>query len=263
MYVDVDNRYYNPLWYYEPIDIQPGYQLLSGADALDYVRFRHDRNMDFGRMERQQRFMAALREQAMGWDLPFKLPGLISALFQNITTDLDANEILRLAKWGVGLNGDSIRGITLRGSTPTINGAAYVVASEDQIARAVTKLLYQTAPDESEGATDSTTVAGAGGAGGSTSTTGSTSSTTSTSTTVPADLSGISLDVKGADGRAGEAAAAAKWLQSLGATVVTNSDSAAAGPTAERRRVSDRDARRCQAYRRCHRDRQGHAEQRG
>ena len=83
-------------------------------------------------MERQQRFMTALREQAMGWDLPFKLPGLISALFQNVTTDLDTNEILRLAKWGIGLSGDSIRGITLRGSTPTINGASYVVASEDQ-----------------------------------------------------------------------------------------------------------------------------------
>ncbi len=168
VYVDVDNRYYNPLWYYEPIDMHPGYQLLNGADALDYVRFRHDRNMDFGRMERQQRFMSALREQAMGWDLPFKLPGLISALFQNITTDLDANEILRLAKWGIGLNGDSIRGITLRGSTPTINGAAYVVATEDQIAHAVDQLLYQTAPDDTEGTTDRPRSPAAGAVDGST-----------------------------------------------------------------------------------------------
>ncbi len=235
VYVDVDNRYYNPLWYYEPIDIQPGYQLLSGADALDYVRFRHDHNMDFGRMERQQRFMSAFREQAMGWNLPFKLPGLISALFQNTTTDLDANEILRLARWGIGLNGDSIRGITLRGSTPTINGAAYVVATEDQLAHAVTQLLYRTAPDDTSDTDDTTDATDTTEDGEeATSTTApafssayGSSTTSSTSTTVPANLSGISVDVTGASGRAGEAAAAAAWLQSMGATVVTDADDAA------------------------------------
>ena len=153
VYVDVDKRYYNPDYYYEPIDLYPGYQLLDGTDALDYVRFRHDRNMDFGRMERQQRFMTALREQAMGWDLPFKLPGLISALFSNTTTDLDANEILRLTKWGIGLDGESIRGITLRGRTPTINGASYVVVTEDQLAHAVDQLLYVSTPTDSTDAT--------------------------------------------------------------------------------------------------------------
>ena len=234
VYVDVDKRYYNPDYYYEPINLYPGYQLLKGADALDYVRFRHDRNMDFGRMERQQRFMSALREQAMGWDLPFKLPGLISALFSNIATDLDANQILRLTRWGVGLNGDDIRDITLKGDTPTIGGVAYVVATEDQLAHAVDQLLYQTAPDDSNGTTDSTEVAGssggtssttAGGSGSTTSTSGGYSSyASSTTTTVPVDLSGITVDVAGASGRTGEAAAAADWLRSLKATVGGSTD---------------------------------------
>ena len=122
--------------------------MLNGADALDYVRFRHDTNMDFGRMERQQRFMTAVREQAMGWDLPFKLPGLISALFSNVTTDLDANDILKLATWGIRLNGDNIRQITLTGSTPTINGVSYVVVS-DQAARARGQTVAErSAPDQ-------------------------------------------------------------------------------------------------------------------
>jgi LCP family protein required for cell wall assembly len=73
VYVDVDRRYYYDGLDYENIKLAPGYQLLSGDAALDYVRFRHDQNTDFGRLERQQRFLRAMREQAMGWDLPLKV----------------------------------------------------------------------------------------------------------------------------------------------------------------------------------------------
>jgi LCP family protein required for cell wall assembly len=198
IYVDVDKRYYNPDYYYEPINLYPGYQLLNGADALDYVRFRHDRNMDFGRMERQQRFMTAVREQAMGWDLPLKLPGLISALFKNVTTDLSANQILRLTTWGIRLNGDGIRSITLTGATPTIGGASYVVVSENDLAKAVNELLNQSEPDPPGAST-------------------TTSEKAKTTTTKQPDLAGITVDVLGASGRAGQAAAAANWLSSLGA----------------------------------------------
>ncbi len=203
VYVDVDNRYFNDNWNYEPIDLYPGYQLLNGPNALDYVRYRHDRNMDFGRMERQQRFMTALREQAMGWNLPFKLPGLISALFRNVTTDLDTNEILRLATWGIRMSGDHIRTITLTGSTPTIGGAAYVVVSEKQLAKAVSQLLNAA---ESGPPSDSTTTS------------------SSTTTTEAIDMSGMTVDVLGASGRAGEAGAAAEWLRSLGIAVGTTGD---------------------------------------
>jgi LCP family protein required for cell wall assembly len=237
VYVDVDRRYYNPLYYYEPIDLQPGYQLLNGADALDYVRFRHDNNMDFGRMERQQRFMAALREQAMGWNLPFKLPGLISALFRNVTTDLDANEILRLTTWGVRLSGDSIRTITLRGATPTIAGASYVTVTDSQLATAVDRLLNVSAVGP---ASDDTT----------TTSSSSTTSTTvySTVTTEAVDVSGLKVNIRGASGRAGETAGAGNWITSLGMAVVSLDDTQnpvarsaiqyPAGMLADARRVS-------------------------
>jgi LCP family protein required for cell wall assembly len=202
IYVDVDRRYFNddPTW--EMIDIYPGYQLLHGEDALDFVRFRHDRNMDFGRMLRQQRFMNAVREQAMGWNLPFKLPGLISALFSNVITDLEANEILKLAYWGVRLDGDRIRQITVTGSTPTINGASYVVVSNDRLKKAVSQLLD------------------AGSLGASIVST----SVSSTTTTEAPDLTGLQIDVVGRSGLEGEAAATAEWLRSLGAMVGTADD---------------------------------------
>ena len=97
VYVDVDRRYnYNSEDQgFESIWISPGYQLLNGKDALDYVRFRHDSNLDFGRMERQQRFLAAAREQISGWNLATKLPGLISALADNVQTTMKPKPIAK------------------------------------------------------------------------------------------------------------------------------------------------------------------------
>ena len=111
VYIDVDRKYFNNGGTYEPIDIQAGYQLLNGHDALDYVRFRHDSNSDFGRMARQQAFLSALKDQisGQGAQLLLKLPGLAGNLFSNATTDLSADQILRTATsapgWALGVYG--------------------------------------------------------------------------------------------------------------------------------------------------------------
>lgn len=206
VYVDVDRRYYNddPQW--ELIKLAPGYQLLHGADALDYVRFRHDLNADFGRMLRQQRFLAAMREQAMGWDLTFKLPGLISALFSNISTDLHANQFLSLAYWGIRLGGERIRQVSLEAATDTIDGISYVIATEGELKDAVTTFL---------------TPPSAGGEGSTSTTKAPTTTTSPEATPQGPDLEGIAVDVLNGNGRSGEAATAKEWLTGLGAEVVS------------------------------------------
>ena len=209
VYVDVDRRYYNdnPRW--ELIKLAPGYQLLGGSDALDYVRFRHDRNGDFGRMERQQRFLGALREQAMDWQLPLKLPGLISALFNNVTTDLGANDILRLAYWAVRLGGENIRQTTLVAPTEDIDGASYVVASSERIREAVTSFLSLPGSEQAASSTTQATEAE-----------GSPATSTTPAPSGP-DLKAIEVDVLNGSGRSGAAAEGGAWLVSLGAEVKT------------------------------------------
>jgi LCP family protein required for cell wall assembly len=204
VYVDVDKRYYNENPEWELIKLAPGYQLLDGDDALDYVRFRHDLNLDFGRMERQQIFLTAIKEQAMGWDLPFKLPKLVSALFSNVTTDLSANDVLSLAYWGIGLDGDRMRRVTIVGDADMLDGVSYVFVDEEGIADAVRQFLA--VPGKG-------TAAESGAAG-------STPSSTTTTEAGP-DLRGVKVDVLNANGRAGEAAAAGEWLSGLGAEVVS------------------------------------------
>lgn len=166
VYVDVDRRYYNDDPKYELVKLSPGYQLLSGDQSLDYVRFRHDSNMDFGRMERQQRFLAAAREQASGWTVALKVTGLINALVDNIETTMDSMELQKLALWAIRLDGSRIRQISVSGDTPTIDGESFVVPAEGAIEEAVQDLL--TPPSEG-GATDPTT--GTTGSGSTTTTT--------------------------------------------------------------------------------------------
>ena len=143
VYVDVDRRYFNNDPTYEPINIQAGYQLLNGHDALEYVRFRHDANSDFGRMLRQQRFISALKDQisAQGAQLLFKLPGMAGDLLSNTTTDLSADQILRLAYFGARLGGGHIRQVRLIGAITDIGGVSYVVAPQADITQAVTDYL--------------------------------------------------------------------------------------------------------------------------
>ena len=193
VYVDVDRDYNDGA-----IVFDPGYQLLDGSNALRYVRTRHDTNFDFGRMERQQRFINAVREQAMGWNLPLKLPGLIKALFSNIDTDLSANEFLKLTYWGVKLDGARMRQAKLVGNIQDIDGTSFVVATDDAIKSAVKDFFTQ--PDV---VTQADVAAPANAA------------------VTSANLSGVSLNVVNATGRVGQGALASVWMMRQGATVLS------------------------------------------
>src|SRR5207247_2742066 len=68
IWIDVDRRYYNRnvgtlSTNFANIDLQPGYQLLDGKQALSFVRYRHT-DSDLFRLARQQQFVSALRQQA-------------------------------------------------------------------------------------------------------------------------------------------------------------------------------------------------------
>ena len=65
VWMDVDRRYYNDqagLSGYATINLQPGYQKLTGHRALDFVRFRHT-DSDLFRNARQQQFVRAFKDQ--------------------------------------------------------------------------------------------------------------------------------------------------------------------------------------------------------
>ena len=89
VWIDVDRRYFNnnaglsPTFGYAKINLQPGYQLLTGGSALDYVRFRHT-DSDLFRVARQQQFVKAMKYQLAHNFSIAKVPKIIGALTKNI-----------------------------------------------------------------------------------------------------------------------------------------------------------------------------------
>jgi LCP family protein required for cell wall assembly len=82
VFMDVDHRYLNTQGGpsgYATINLEPGYQLLDGQQALDFVRFRHT-DSDLYRNARQQLFIEALKSRMSSSVSIFSLPGLIGAV---------------------------------------------------------------------------------------------------------------------------------------------------------------------------------------
>jgi LCP family protein required for cell wall assembly len=78
------------------IDLKPGCQHLNGMQAEGYLRFRHDALGDIGRIQRQQTFLNALRQQILTPAGLLRLPQAIASVEQNIRTDLTREQIASL-----------------------------------------------------------------------------------------------------------------------------------------------------------------------
>lgn len=100
----------------EGINLAAGYQHLDGDEALQYVRFRGTANADIGRMDRQQKFLVALAEQAMSASTILKLPQIITAVNENVNTDFTLTEISNLSDLFLAVAGNEIKTDTLEGT---------------------------------------------------------------------------------------------------------------------------------------------------
>jgi polyisoprenyl-teichoic acid--peptidoglycan teichoic acid transferase len=73
---------------------------MDGDLALKYVRTRHT-DSDFGRLQRQQQVMLAIRDKALSIGSISKVPEALNAVGDSLQTDLTLPEMLSLAKkWG-------------------------------------------------------------------------------------------------------------------------------------------------------------------
>jgi LCP family protein required for cell wall assembly len=83
VWMDIDRRYYNKnvggSTNFADIDLQPGYQLVNGKHALQFVRYRHT-DSDLYRLARQQEFVSAMREQAAHSLGPTSVVGLVNTI---------------------------------------------------------------------------------------------------------------------------------------------------------------------------------------
>lgn len=96
---------------FDPLYIPAGLHHFDGATALKYARTRHADN-DFGRAQRQQQVVLAVRDKALGLGITGLLtraPALYAQVEQGIRTDLSLEQIVRLATTVTDIPRESIR----------------------------------------------------------------------------------------------------------------------------------------------------------
>lgn len=112
--------------------IPPGRQELDGLEALAYARYRGTACGDLDRMRRQQRLIAALREQAVGWNTITKLLGIVKVTHENVDTNLGIDQTISLGRALVGRGkSGGMRSYQLKGKPEILpNGDAILVPEE-------------------------------------------------------------------------------------------------------------------------------------
>ena len=95
--VDVPKRlYYQDKSQGLLIDLQPGRQVLKGRELEGFLRWRHDGEGDFGRLDRQQLVLKSLFNKLIQPQHLIRLPALITAAGRNLETDLGPMELGKL-----------------------------------------------------------------------------------------------------------------------------------------------------------------------
>jgi LCP family protein required for cell wall assembly len=98
VWVDVDRRYFNDKtgpYGYAKINLQPGYQRLTGGAALDFVRYRHT-DSDIYRVARQQLFVQGMKQQFAHSFSIDKIPGLVGTVSDNVRIGLPGGKHLSI-----------------------------------------------------------------------------------------------------------------------------------------------------------------------
>ena len=95
--------------------IEPGYQKLSPAQALVYVRSRAFPDADFTRMRHQQTFFKAIAKQSTALVNVFKLPGVVREVARFTKTDMSVSTLVRIARALRGADDKSIDTATVAG----------------------------------------------------------------------------------------------------------------------------------------------------
>jgi LCP family protein required for cell wall assembly len=177
-------------------DFPAGRQTISGADALAFVRQRHELPQgDFSRIRRQQVFLAAVAHKILSAGTlasPSKLHGLIDAAKESVVLDSGWN-VLSFARQASNLAGGNFEFLTIpiQGGTTNSHGDV-VLANPGEVRRFVAAHFGMPTPDGAEAFSD----------------------TGQAMNTIPADR--ITVDVRNGSGRVGLAGDVASALADQG-----------------------------------------------
>ncbi len=149
----LDNSYptdiNNPNPYgYQRLDIQAGMQHMTGEEALQYVRSRHEDLIgDFGRTQRQRQLLLAMKDLLLhSQSSLLRMPSILNSLQGQVKTDISPTLGLELGIYFLRNKDLAIKQFTL--SPPTyssvgnsIDGQSIVIGNAHNSAQLITKIF--------------------------------------------------------------------------------------------------------------------------
>lgn len=146
VYVPQDMRYQDDSQHLY-INLKQGEHHLNGAQAVQFLRFRYDAYGDIGRVQRQQMFLRALREQTLKPSTLARLPQILSVIQSNLDTNLSVEELIALAGFAAKSDRSNMQMLMLPGA---FSGgqyeASYWLPKQEQIATMVQQYFGVVSP---------------------------------------------------------------------------------------------------------------------
>ncbi len=151
VWLPVDRRYYNKndgsaANNYADIDIQPGYQLVRGRDALAFARYRHT-DSDVVRMARQQVFVREFKKRVDRWGAATRIIELVSILRDNLKVlgsnkrNADARLLLDYGRLVASIPRDNMVQVRIEDTSPSATYEGKIEASPETVQAAVNEFL--------------------------------------------------------------------------------------------------------------------------
>ncbi|OQY47047.1 MAG: hypothetical protein B6242_06050 [Anaerolineaceae bacterium 4572_78] len=135
---------------YDPFYISAGQHHLDGSTALKYARTRKTPRSDFGRAERQQQVLVAIKDKSLQFDIIPKIPELWTTAGNVVETDLQLVDVVELAELANTIQHENIEMVVLDESYTnnytTDAGAMVLVPAWDKIDVVIEQIFAQVQP---------------------------------------------------------------------------------------------------------------------
>lgn len=135
------------------INLAKGWQTLNGEQAEQFARFRNDGLGDIGRIQRQQSLIQAIRDRLASPSVLVRLPQIVRLMQKYVDTNLNYEEILTLANFGLQLERDNFKLVMLPGRSSSEKGdlRSYWIVDAIGRDRIMAQYLNQSVPDFEQG----------------------------------------------------------------------------------------------------------------
>ncbi|MEG4532704.1 LCP family protein [Microcoleus sp. D2_18a_D3] len=135
------------------INLAKGWQTLNGEQAEQFARFRNDGLGDIGRIQRQQSLIQAIRNRLASPSVLVRLPQIVRLMQKYVDTNLNYEEILTLANFGLQLERENFKMVMLPGSSSSEQAdlRSYWIVDAIGRDRIMTQYLNLGVPDFEQG----------------------------------------------------------------------------------------------------------------